>query len=247
MNSYWMVLGFALLPAAGNFAGGMLAEYFETSKARLNKALHAAAGIVIAIVSVELMPEALEKISAWAIATAFGLGGVTYVLINQLVSKLQGASDEKGASSTQGMWMVYIAVSVDLASDGLMIGTGSAVSPALALALALGQVLADLPEGYATIANMKEKGVPRSRRILLAASFAIPVVATASIAYFVLRNQSEVWQVGALAFTAGLLTLAAIEDMVSEAHESVEDTSWSLLAFTGGFVLFVLVSAGLEG
>jgi ZIP family zinc transporter len=247
VNSYWMVLGLALLPAAGNFAGGMLAEYFETSKARLNKALHAAAGIVIAIVSVELMPEALEKVSALAIATAFGLGGVTYVLINQVVSKLQGASDEKGASSTQGMWMVYIAVSVDLASDGLMIGTGSAVSPALALTLALGQVLADFPEGYATIANMKDKGVPRSRRILLAASFAIPVLATASIAYFVLRNQSEVWQVGSLAFTAGLLTLAAIEDMVSEAHESVEDTSWSLLAFTGGFVLFVLVSAGLEG
>lgn len=202
---------------------------------------------MIAIVSVELMPEALGKISAWAIATAFGLGGVTYVLINHVVSKLQGASDEKGASSKQGMWMVYIAVSVDLASDGLMIGTGSAVSPALALALALGQVLADLPEGYATIANMKDKGVPRSRRILLAASFTIPVVATASIAYFVLRNQSEVWQVGALAFTAGLLTLAAIEDMVSEAHESAEDTSWSLLAFTGGFVVFVLVSAGLTG
>ncbi|GBC58927.1 hypothetical protein PSNTI_44270 [Stutzerimonas stutzeri] len=35
--------------------------------------------------------------------------------------------------------------------------------------------------------------------------------------------------------------------MVSEAHESGDDTHISPLAFIGGFVLFVLVSAGLEG
>lgn len=56
-----MVLGLALLPALGNFGGGLLAEFFETNKRRLNRALHAAASIAIAIVSIELMPEALEK------------------------------------------------------------------------------------------------------------------------------------------------------------------------------------------
>lgn len=237
----------ALLPALGNFGGGLLAEYFETNKYRLNKALHAAAGIVIAIVSTELMPEALERISAWWVALAFGLGGIAYIAISALVDKLQASSDSKGASSSNGMWMVYIAVSIDLASDGLMIGTGSAVSFSMALALAAGQVLADIPEGYATIANMKEKGVPRSRRMLLSASFAIPVVGMASIAYFFLKGQSEVLQMSALAFVAGLLALAAVEDMLSEAHESTEDSKWSLLLFTGGFVLFVLVSAGVGG
>lgn len=222
MNSIWMVLGLALLPAAGNFAGGLLAEFLKTDKQRLNKALHAAAGIVIAIVAVELIPEALEKISAWWVALAFGLGGLAYVGIGTVVDKLQGASEQGGSSSAKGMWMIYITVSIDLASDGLMIGTGSAVSSTMALALALGQVLADIPEGYATIANMKEKGVPRARRILLSASFAIPVLMMASLAYFFLRDQSDLWTMGALAFTAGLLALAAVEDMVSEAHESAE-------------------------
>jgi ZIP family zinc transporter len=40
------------------------------------------------------------------------------------------------------MWMIYVAVAVDLFSDGLMIGAGSAVATSLALVLALGQVLA---------------------------------------------------------------------------------------------------------
>jgi ZIP family zinc transporter len=34
--------------------------------------------------------------------------------------------------------------------------------------------------------------------------------------------------------------------MISEAHESAEDTRWSALCFVGGFVLFTLVSAGLD-
>ena len=79
------------------------------------------------------------------------------------------------------------------------------------------------------------------------ASFAIPVLSAAVFAYFVLRNQPEAFKLAALTFTAGLLTVAAIEDMVSEAHESGDDTHISPLAFIGGFVLFVLVSAGLEG
>ena len=246
MESYWMVLGLALLPALGNFGGGLIAEFFKTNRYMVSKALHAAAGIVIAVVSTELMPEALEKISAWRVAAAFGLGGTAYVLISIAVDKLQSSAGNRAGSSASGMWMVYVAVSIDLASDGLMIGTGSTISYSMALVLALGQVLADIPEGYATIANMKEKGVPRSRRILLSASFAIPVVGAALIAYFLLRGLSEVWQMSALAFVAGLLALAAVEDIISEAHESSEDSKWSLLLFTGGFVLFVLVSAGIS-
>ncbi|MEJ7931460.1 peptidoglycan-binding protein [Ramlibacter sp. AN1015] len=242
----WLVLGLALLPAIGNFGGGMLAEFFPTNNRIVSIALHGAAGIVIAVVSTELMPEALEQLSPWLVAAAFGAGGVSYVAISGAVDRLQASAKPKGGASSSGMWMIYIAVSMDLASDGLMIGSGSAVSASMALVLAMGQVLADIPEGYATIANMKENEVPRSRRILLSASFVIPVVGMAMVSYFLLRDVADAWKMGALAFVAGLLSLAAVEDMISEAHESGEDTKWSMLAFTSGFVLFVLVSAGLE-
>ncbi len=125
-------------------------------------------------------------------------------------------------------------------------GTGSAVSSSLALALALGQVLADLPEGFATMANFKAKGIGRGRRILLSASFALPALGAATVSYFLLRDESEIVKAAALVFTAGLLTVAAVEDMISEAHESAKDTRPSIIAFVGGFALFTLVSAGLD-
>src|SRR5690606_8166890 len=121
------------------------------SKRWLNWALHAAAGIVIAIVAVELIPEALGLLAGWWIAAAFAAGGLAYVLIEWLLQRKQ-TSDEGGEART-GMWMIYVAVAVDLTSDGLMLGTGSAVSPTLGIVLAVGQVLADVPEGYAAVAN----------------------------------------------------------------------------------------------
>ena len=55
----WLVLGLAALPALGNFAGGLLADWLRPSKHTLNLALHASAGIILAVIAVEVMPQAL--------------------------------------------------------------------------------------------------------------------------------------------------------------------------------------------
>lgn len=243
MSGVWMVLLLALLPGVGNLLGGMVAEIRKPSPRFLNWALHAASGIVIAVVAVELMPRTLDALAGWWVALAFAAGGLAYVVLESIVERLQGGGghEERGR-----MWMIYAAVAVDLTSDGLMIGSGSAVSTSLAVVLAAGQVLADVPEGYATAANFRDKGVPRGKRILFAASFLLYVVGAAVAAYFLLRGASESLKMAALAFVAGLLTVAAVEDMLKEAHDAHADSRRSVLAFVGGFTLFTLVSAGLE-
>lgn len=243
MTELWAVIGLALLPAVGNLTGGLVAEFTETPSRRLNKALHAASGIVLAVVSVELMPEALAVLSGWTVGIAFGVGAFAYMAIDAIVDRAQRSGESN--TTSRGMWMIYIAVAIDLFSDGLLIGTGSAVALSMAVVLALGQVLADIPEGYATIANMKDKGISRMRRMLLSTFFFFPVLGAALLAYFLLRDQSEAFKMAGLSLTAGLLTVAAVEDMLSEAHEATGDTRGSILAFTCGFVLFTFVSAGL--
>jgi ZIP family zinc transporter len=243
MDNVWMVLVLSLLPGAGNFAGGMVAEFWKTSPRLLNWALHAAAGVVIAVVSVELMPQALGSLAGWWIALAFACGGGAYILLESAVERLQqrGEGDDRSR-----MWMIYSAVAIDLVSDGLMIGTGAVVSSGLAIVLAAGQVLADIPEGYATMANFQDKDIPRKKRILFSASFFIYSTAAALAAYFLLRSAPQNLTLAMLVFVAGMLTVAAVEDMLAEAHESKEDNRRSVVAFVGGFTLFTLVSAGLE-
>jgi ZIP family zinc transporter len=237
-----IVLGLALLPALGNLGGGVLAEWLRPSQKMLNRALHAAAGIILAVVAVEVMPGALRSAPAWLLALAFLAGGGAHLLVEAGVERWQ-KSQQAGAGT--GAWMTYIAVVTDLVGDGLLIGAGAAVSSTLGLLLALGQVLADIPEGFAVIANFRAKGVERAKRLLLSALFVLPVVGSAVIAYFALRGQREALKVAALVFVAGLYTLAAIEDMLREAHESAEDSRWSAISFLTGFALFLAVSGGL--
>lgn len=94
-------------------------------------------------------------------------------------------------------------------------------------------------------ANFRNKGINQAKRMLISASFVIPVVGTALITFFLLRGRAEVIQMAALVLVAGLYTLAAVEDMLREAHESAEDTHWSAISFLGEFALFLLVSGGL--
>lgn len=147
-----MVLAFAALPALGNFAGGALAEFVPVSRLALNLALYSAAGVVVAVVAVELMPRALEAEPAWAIVLAFVLGGAFYAAVDWGIQRL---NDRYGGEGGAGPWVIFFGVSVDLFSDGIMVGTGSTVAVGLGLLLALGQVPSDVPEGFATIANFR--------------------------------------------------------------------------------------------
>lgn len=233
-------LGLALLPGFGNMTGGLVGEFVKLSGRRVNQALHAAAGIVLAVVAVELMPTALEGAPGWAIAISFAFGGLAATALRGYLEH----RDDEGKDSA-GLWMIYAAVAMDLFSDGLMIGTGAAVSADLALVLALGQVTADVPEGFASVAGFREAGLSRRRRLLISISYFIPVIVGALMGFLLLRDRPEWLQMSALVFTAGVLVVAAVEDMMEEAHKAAEDRKGSAIFFVGGFALFVLISSYL--
>ena len=237
------VIGLALLPALGNLSGGLLAEWLRPSRHALNLALHAATGVILAVVAVEVMPTALQETPAWLLALTFLAGGGAYLIVEEGIERWQ---QDKDTAAGAGAWMVYVAIAADLVGDGLLIGAATAVTSQLGLALALGQVLADIPEGFAVAANFRDRGLGRAKRLLISVSFVVPVVGASVLAYLVLRGQGQTIKMAALVFVAGLYTLAAVEDMMAEAHESAEDSRWSAISFLVGFSLFLVVSYGIS-
>lgn len=122
-----------------------------------------------------------------------------------------------------------------------MIGTATVLNPALGLLLAVGQMPADLPEGFAAVATLRRAAVPRRRRLLMAASFAAPILLGAAIGYLALRNAPQLLTLSILALTGGALVAVVVEEMVTEAHEG--DTSRLGPVFlTAGFALFAAIS-----
>ena len=244
MSQFWLVVGLAALPALANLAGGLAAEVLDVSGRALSLALHLAGGIVLAVVGLELMPEALDTAQPWVPLLAFVLGGVAFIGLDRAIGWVQGRLG--GSDEEAGALAIFGGVSLDLFSDGVMIGTGTVIDPALGLLLALGQMPADLPEGFAAVATLRKAGISRLRRLLLAAGFALPIFAGAALGFLALRDAPEVLTLSVLALTAGALVSVVVEEMITEAHEG--DTSQLGPVFlTAGFALFGGISVYLGG
>ena len=79
MSRFWLVLALAALPVGANMVEGALAEILRVSERALSLALHLAAGIVLAAVGLELMPEALAASLPWVPLLAFVGGGAMFI------------------------------------------------------------------------------------------------------------------------------------------------------------------------
>jgi ZIP family zinc transporter len=244
MNQYLTVVLIAALPAFGNMIGGLLAELVHITERGLSLALHGAAGVVLAVVGVQLMPRALAAHRPWIVILAFIAGGGLFMLADQGMSIVKGRLP--GAESAASSWLIFFGSAVDLFSDGLMIGAGAIIAPSLGLLLALGQIAADIPEGFATMASFKRQAVARRTRLLLSASFVIPVLLGAIIGYGVLLGQPQIVKLALLAFTAGMLITVTVEEIIPEAHKEEKEARLAALVFVGGFALFTMLSAYFE-
>jgi ZIP family zinc transporter len=188
------------------------------------------------------MPEALAADPPWAPIVAFFSGGAVFIALDRLVGivrKRMGGTEEQS-----GALAIFGGVSMDLFSDGVMIGTGTVLNPSLGLLLALGQMPADVPEGFAAVASLRSAGIARKQRVAMVAAFLIPVFSGAALGYLALRNAPEVLTLSVLAMTGGALTAVVVEEMVEQAHEG--DTSQlGPLFLTAGFALFAAISVYL--
>jgi len=237
-----LVLALAALPALGNFMGGVTAELVRVSERTLSLALHLAAGIVLAVVGLELMPEALDSPAPWVPIVAFVVGGAAFIGLERAIGSIHRRVG--GQQGDTGPLAIYSGVAIDLFSDGVMIGTGTLLDPRLGLLLALGQVPADLPEGFAAVATLRKAGTPRRVRLVMSLAFAAPILLGAALGYFALRDAPELATLSVLALTGGILTSVVVEEMISEAHEG-KTSRLDPLFLTGGFALFALISVYL--
>lgn len=242
MPEFLFALTLSALPVISNFIGAMIAEALPLSKQTLGLALHAAAGVLLAIASTELIPKVVIAKPVWTTILSLFLGGAFFVWVNQLLNLSKNRL--RGIDRSTVSWVIFLSIAIDLFGDGLMIGTGITIAPHLGVVVASSRVVAHIPEGFVTNAGFKSQNLPRRERFLLLAAFIIPVWLGATLGYWGLRGQEELPKLIVLAFTTGALMVAIAEEIIPEAHQT-QDSNWSMLVFIGSFALSMLFSAYL--
>jgi ZIP family zinc transporter len=232
------VLAISLLPIAGVFAGCLLAETVKTPKWLIGASLHATAGIAIALVSIDLMPRILIVTPVWFAVIAFLAGAAGSFGLTRIWLHVSSTPGHNSLSA----WMVYMAVVVDLISDGLMVGTGAAVQTGFGVLIAATQSIANIPGGFAATSNFRDDGMPRARRLLLAVLAAAPAVLATLAGFVMLKGAEADVQSTVLAFFVGVLLLTTVEDVIPEADAPRPPRWISTLAFAIGFSGLALMS-----
>ena len=244
MNGYFLALLLSLMPAIGSVVGGIMADYFRITENSMSYVLHGAAGVILAVVGVELLPQALGYGNYFEVALAFALGGLTYVGLEWVLEQI--GKKRRNEENGQSPWLIYFSLAFDFFTDGIIIAIGLIISQGLAFLLAIGSAISDLPSAFIAIAGFKRHRISRGRSLLFSISFAVIILLGAVLGYWVGQIGSDRITIFVLSYTAGVILLAVIEGVLVEAHSRSPRTFLSEIILILGAAVFTLISAYLE-
>ena len=222
------------IPACVALAGGVLAALWHPSHRARSLIQHFAAGVVLAALAVELLPEIeREHAPGWVLGGSFALGSLFMFGLKIGTQKLNaGGAKTKGASVPKGL---LLATFIDVAVDGFILGAGFAAGGETGAVLAIGLSVELLFLGLA-LASEATRGW---RIIAISGAIGGTVLVAAVIGKVVLAGASHAVIGGALSFAAAALLYLVTEELLMEAHEGDEpETPFSTLVLFAGFLAF---------
>ena len=231
MNTHNLLI--MLIPAVVALGGGVLASLWSPSHQARSLIQHFAAGVVLAALAVELLPEiSREHAPGLVLAGSFALGSLFMYGLKLWTLHMEHEASLKDAATGLGMGLL-LATFIDVATDGFIIGAGFAAGGETGTILALGLSVELLFLGLA-LASAATKGW---RIIAISGALGVTVLTFSLLGSILLTGASHAVIGGALAFSAAALLYLVTDELLVEAHE-VEEQPISTLVLFGGFLAF---------
>lgn len=256
-------LRYAIIPVVFTIVGAAMGVYFPLLARLRGHVLHLAAGVVFAVVAVELLPEIQRRALAWDVAWGFGLGIVTMLAVDRILDRIRGDHDEGGDADARGSdggvappatpagpratripAGLLVAVAIDFLLDGLLLGVGFAAGARIGILLALAEAAEQLSVGLALAGELRTAGMTPGRIIAIIAALGALVFVTAVGGATVLSGLPDGAMEIVLSFGAAALLYLVTEELLREAHEERQSTSGTAMFFVG-FLLFLIIGMTL--
>jgi ZIP family zinc transporter len=235
---------YACIPALVMAAAGAFATLRTPGPWLRAAILHFAAGVVFAVITVEIVPGVMRAHRAGETIIGFALGVAVMLGIRALSRK-----DKEGEGATEVIREpapgrlpagLLAGVAVDIAVDGLMLGIGFAAGAKAGRLLALALTIELISLGLATSASLGKAGIPRARRIALTSGVALLFTLGAVVGLTFLDHLAPHVLAGVLSFGAAALLFLVTEELLVEAHEEPETPLLTATFFVGFLLILIL-------
>jgi ZIP family zinc transporter len=227
------ILPYIYLATGAGFAGGVIASFWNPRDKTRSAIQHFAAGVVIAVVASEVIPEAERAGTALGALGGFAIGGALMIGTKWFVIRFEKRAKYRGLG-------LAIAAAIDTLLDGAMISagfiTGQRLGFLLAIALALELFFLTLSVG-AELHKMTRK---RWQQYLVTGAISLMIPVGAFAAFFLLQDASKTVIATVLAFGAAALIYLIAEELLVETVLPEEDLFSTTMLFAGFLVLLGL-------
>lgn len=237
-----MLIISAIAGLATAFGAGIVVVMGKPSTKALSVLLGFAAGVMLAIATLELLPEAIEMGGTVKALIGFLLGVILMNLLDHLIPHLHFKNgtccQPEQVEMLKVGYLIFMGIAVHNVAEGLAIGAGMIARPELGMAIAIAIGIHNIPEGMATAVPLSMGGIPTWRLLVMAAVAGLMTVVGAGIGGLIF--QSSVGMVaGALGFAAGAMFYIVGDELIPHARNYHH--YWANIGLVGGFVLGVLM------
>lgn len=222
------------------FLGGLFAVRF---KDKLHFIMAFAAGVLLGVVSFDILPEIIEQIKVYnyqpmEVMVALVAGFLLFHILEKTIL-IHHAHEEDYAEHKHPEVGVLSALALAGHSfmDGVGVGLGFQINTAVGLMVAVAVISHDFTDGMNTVALMlSHKNTPTKSKLFLLLDSIAPVLGAVSTMFFSVSPHFLVLYLG---FFAGFLLYIGASDILPEAHS--QHSSYKLIGLTIMGVIFIFV------
>jgi zinc transporter, ZIP family len=230
------VLPYILAATAAGVFGGLVALFWKPAIRARSAIQHFAAGLVIAAVASDVIPE-VEKIGSPAgILGGFAAGGLVMIGLKWLVLRFEKQQARRGRLPVG----LSAAAAFDTLVDGAIISAGFSVGSSVGslLAIALATEL-----GFLTLSVGSEFHKGRRKRwrgLAVTTGIALMLPIGALLGHWALEGASQATVATGLAFGAAALIYLIAEELLVESIQAEESLLSTAMLFTGFLCVLAL-------
>lgn len=228
-------------PVAAGAIGSVVAAVRPPSPSVTSALQHVAAGVVMAAVAGEVLPDLRDKHSLRAALLGFAVG-IAAVLTLAAIERRAEARPTGTVSIVPRVMIATIAI--DLLIDGILVGMGASLGEGTGRTLAIALAFEVCFLGMSLTAELLERGLPRTRAMSVPMAASLPTIIGAFGGAALLGHASPALLSGVLAFGCAALLYLVTEELLTEAHD-VPDTNIHVIMFFVGF-LFLYALEGIN-
>lgn len=234
----------SILAGLATLLGTMVVIIFgRPSERSLSVFLGMAAGIMLAVVIIDLIPSALQYGTLMQTLLGFIVGAFILYIIDLLLSLLikPHNSQNRQVSLLKMGYLIALGIALHDLPEGIAIAISSTATEKLGFIIALAIGLHNIPEGMAIAAPLNMGGVNRVKIIILTlfVSLFTPI---GTILGFSLVNISNNLISFLLSLAAGAMTYLVQDELIPESHK--RHPNYAKLGILLGFSVIVFVTLG---